>query len=219
MPTQPINSIEPRLDLNNIMTSRNPDNPPNSLSSSAPQRIGELDLSRLSLLQKLIISSDGTLTRMLEVILGENLSTIKLSESVQPNSQPLDALALPAGAPILRRKILLQGQSSGRNWLYADSSIALERTAPDFRAQLLDSQTPIGKLWLEHQVATFKDIIAAEQHPAGELADYFAIQPQESLLSRTYRVLNDSQPVMLITEKFPAAYFLENSRDSGLQTA
>jgi chorismate-pyruvate lyase len=169
--------------------------------------LGELVLEELSPLQRILLSADGTLTKLLEVYLGETMQIVKLLEDVFPATAPVEALALEAGNNIIERKILLQGKLSRRKWMYADSIIVLDRISQTFQAQLLHSHVPIGKLWLEHKVETFKELITARRENAGDLAEHFDIESDASLLSRSYRVFCGGIPVMLITEKFPESYF------------
>ena len=169
--------------------------------------IGELFLEELSPLQRILLSADGTLTKMLEVYLDEKIGIIKLDEQVIPAPKNIEPLDIKNGNEIIKRTILLQGKKSKQNWLYADSIIALERMEQRFREQLLNSHTPIGKLWLEHKIETFKEIISAQREPAEELGNYFHISKKDNLLSRTYIVFCRYQPVMMITEKFPECYF------------
>jgi len=169
--------------------------------------LGELVLEQLSPLQRILLIADGTVTNLLEISLDERMEIVKLMEAAFPAASDIAALELKAGQSVLERKILLQGKISKRNWLYADSLIALERLEPEFQDKLLNSHVPIGKLWLAHKTETHKEIIGARKEPAGELAGHFEIQAEDILLSRTYRVFCRKMPVMLITEKFPTHYF------------
>ncbi|MCP4702036.1 MAG: DUF98 domain-containing protein [Gammaproteobacteria bacterium] len=168
---------------------------------------GDLILEKLNPLQKIMLSADGTLTKLLEVYLDERMRIIKLMEKVFPAPQAIDALELEAGHDIIERKILLQGESSGRAWLYADSVIVPERLEKRFRDQLLNSHVPIGKLWLEHKIETYKELITTRRETAGDMGVHFQLDAREILLSRTYRVFCQRMPVMMITEKFPEHYF------------
>ncbi len=169
--------------------------------------LGELVLEELSPLQRILLSADGTLTKLLEVYLDERMRIVKLLEDVFPAPRAVEALNLAAGQQIIERRILLQGMHTGRSWLYADSVIVPERLEQKFRDQLLNSHVPIGKLWLKHRVETFKEIITARREVAGELGEHFQLKPGEILLSRTYLVFCRRLPVMMITEKFPERYF------------
>ena len=170
-----------------------------------------LHLADLSLFQQVLLITDGTLTNILETYVGEKLHVIKIAEETRSevDTDALWLLDLQPGSDLIERRIVLQGKVSRRNWLYAESLIAPERLEPGFRERLTHSQEPIGKLWLEHKVETFKEITTTYQEPAGPLAPYFDIHPLDRLLCRTYRVLSRRQPIMLITEKFPAGYYTD----------
>jgi len=132
---------------------------------------------------------------------------VKLSEKIVSITADILPLEIKAGTEVLERQILLCGKTSRRNWLYADSIIVLERVEEKFREKLIESHTPIGKLWVKHKTETFKEIVTYAREQAGNLANYFDIEREDKLLSRTYRVFSNRQPVMTITEKFPENSF------------
>ena len=167
-----------------------------------------LTLSELSTFQRIILITDGTLTDILEIYLLEKISICKLSEEIINLVETVPALNLKEGVNVIKRKIFLQGKISQKNWIYAESIIVPERLDVLFQEQLLNSEKPIGKLWLEYRVETFKEIIDLSQEPAGDLSEYFQINQDEKLFSRTYRVFSQGQPIMMITEKFPESYFI-----------
>jgi chorismate-pyruvate lyase len=111
---------------------------------------------------------------------------------------------------VIERKVLLQGKISRKNFIYAESILVTKRLEPKFRDELLKSQIPMGRLWLEHKIETFKEIIDSSQELAKDLSNYFKIQREDRMLSRTYRVFSNHQPIMVITEKFPESYFLKD---------
>lgn len=166
-----------------------------------------LNLNELSVFQRIMLVSDGTLTDIIEAYLFEQLCVVKLSEQIFVSTQIIPALMLDNPGEIIERKILLQGKESKRNWLYAESIIIPARLDAPFRKALLKSQASIGKLWVIHRMETFKEIIALNWETAGALADFFEIEKESRLLCRTYRVFFKQQPIMLITEKFPALFF------------
>lgn len=167
-----------------------------------------ISLSELSTLQRIILITDGTLTDILEIYLLEKISIIKLSEEMIEIAENMPVLNLEIGRQIIKRKIFLQGKISRKNWIYAESIIVPERLDQRFKEQLLNSEKPIGKLWLEYRVETFKEIVDLSQELAGNLSEDFHISKEEKLFSRTYRVFSQNQPIMMITEKFPESYFI-----------
>jgi len=172
-------------------------------------RHGQIDPAQLSPFQRVVLTTDGTLTELLEAYLFEKIHLLKLAERVVLTTQEIPALDLPVGREVIERKILLQGQLTKTNWLYAESIIVPDRLDEKFKEKLLQSQAPIGKLWLEYKVETFKEIIASTREPAKDLASYFQINRQDNLLGRTYVVFSNRQPIMMITEKFPESYFVQ----------
>ena len=166
-----------------------------------------IDPRGLSSFQKILLIADGTLTKILETYLNEIIQVVKISEKIIPITQDIAPLDIRAGTEVMKRNILLQGETSQRNWLYAESTIVLERIGKKFREQLINSHIPIGKLWLEHKTETFKEVIASAREPANDLSNYFNIQKEDKLIYRTYRVFSERQPIMMITEKFPESSF------------
>ncbi|WP_349648714.1 chorismate pyruvate-lyase family protein [Candidatus Parabeggiatoa sp. HSG14] len=167
----------------------------------------QIDPSMLSPFQKILLIADGTLTNILEVFLNEPIGVIKLSEEIISVTEDILPLEIKVGTEVMKRQILLQGKISQQNWLYANSMIVLKRVEEKFRKKLIESHIPIGKLWVKHKTETFKEIVNYAKEPAGYLSDYFEIKEADKLLSRTYRVFSNRQPVMMITEKFPDNYF------------
>jgi len=161
----------------------------------------------LSAFQRILLTTDGTVTEILEAFSGESIRVVKLFQEVAQLDRAVAALELPWGEQVLRRSILLQGRMSLVNFIYADSIIALGRLSEGVRDGLLQSKKGIGQLILEHRIESFREILDCGIERAGALADHFQIDEDASLLSRTYTMVIQGQPVMVITEKFPEAYF------------
>jgi chorismate-pyruvate lyase len=168
-----------------------------------------IDPARLSVFQKIILTTDGTVTEMLEAYLSEKIALVKLSETVAPITQENSHLDIASGQEVIERKVLLQGKISRNNWVYAGSTLVPDRLDEKLKHGLLVSQEPMGRLWLEHKLETFKEIVDSAREPAEDLADHFKIDRSDLLLSRTYRVFSRGKPIFLITEKFPEAFFRE----------
>jgi chorismate-pyruvate lyase len=169
-------------------------------------KLGGIEIGALEPLQRILLITDGTLTEILEAAFLERIRLLKLAQNT------VTASAMPAAgdfAPqeqLLERKILLQGAASGRNYAYAESLIALDRLAPALREALLASDVPLGRLWLEHKLETFKELRDVRCEAAGGLGQHFNCAATDPLLTRSYRVSSAAQPVMIITEWFPAGY-------------
>ena len=167
-----------------------------------------IDLSDLNFFQRILLQTDGTLTEMLEAYLGENISVLKIAEDIQYEPRNTLPLNIKNGQEIIKRKILLQGENSRKNWLYADSFIVPDRLERNFRNELITSGKPIGKLWRKYKIETYKEIVSYFREPAAVLSKYFDMSKRDDLLCRTYLVFSKQNPVMMITEKFPESYFV-----------
>ncbi|MEH2144297.1 chorismate--pyruvate lyase family protein [Nostoc sp.] len=162
----------------------------------------------LSSFQKILLTNNGTITDLIEIYTGESIKVKKLSEKIIKLNNALLPMQLDNNTKVLDRKILLQGGVSGRNYIYAESSIVLERLDKQVRQDLLTTTKPIGKIWLENKVGIFKENLEIGRLPAQELAPYFNIAPDANLLFRTYCVVSNQKYTMMITEKFPESYFI-----------
>lgn len=168
-----------------------------------------IDPAALSTFQRILLTTDGTVTDMLEAYLCEQIQLVKLSEDLVKTSYYIPPMEIEEGTEFIERKILLRGRISRKNYIYAESIIVLDRLEDNFRNELVNTKTPIGKLWFEKRVETFKEIIDSGKYPARELSQYFNIDPEENLFFRTYCVRSNQKYTMMITEKFPESYFLK----------
>lgn len=162
----------------------------------------------LGTFQKILLKADGTVTAMLEAYLSEPIQVVKISEKLANMELKFPNTKLNKQEQVIARKVLLQGEISQRNFIYADSLILLNNLDEQFSYELLNTKKPIGKLWSDQKVETFKEIIASGEEPANELSNYFCIEPEANVLFRTYSVFSKGKIIMIITEKFPQSYFL-----------
>ena len=166
--------------------------------------------AELSTFQRILLTTDGTLTHILEAYLYEQIQVIKLSEKLTNLTQDIKIMNLDRGTEVIARKILLRGKISRRNFLYAESIIVPERLEKKFRDELLKTKTPIGKIWLDHRVETFKEIVDSGKEKNDLLANYFGIETPAYFFFRTYCAYSQNQATMMITEKFPASFFTKD---------
>ena len=162
-----------------------------------------VDPSQLSSFQRILLTTDGMVTEMLEAYFWERMVVNKLFQEAYELEAELPDLECKAGERVLDRRILLRGRMSHVNRLYAESFIALDRLPEHIREGLLGSSKAIGLLLLENRLETFREILRCAQEPAGELAEHFGLSSEDALISRVYRVESYGRPIMLISEKFP----------------
>ena len=168
----------------------------------------DIDYANLSPFQRVLLNADGTLTTLLEAYLLEKLQLIKLSEEIHPIQEDIAPLAIYSGREVMVRKIFLHGTNTEKNWLYAESMIVPDRLEKKLRDSLIQSKTPMGKLWLDNKMELFKNIISLRRELANDLSTPFEVERSDMLLTRSYLVYSNRKPIMLITEKFPESYYM-----------
>ncbi len=155
-----------------------------------------------SLLQKILLQTDGTVTDLLRLFTGENIVIEKLSERSITSLGP-SALGLAEPTELLQRQILLTGS---KPYLYAESYFVLERLPTDLRQQMLNSNTPVGLLWQQYKLETYREIIDQQLEKNCSNAQHFALTDNRCY-SRTYLIHHGGQVMGQICEQFPVSYF------------
>jgi chorismate-pyruvate lyase len=166
------------------------------------------DASSLDLLQRILLVTDGTLTDTLEAAFLEPIGLRKIALDILTATARVDELEICPGQPLLQRKILLYGETSLRPYVYAESLLALDRLPAKFREELIHSDTPMGRLWSEHKMETWKELLTVGRYRTEKLAGYLGTEPGADCLMRRYRLISGGLPLMTIEEHFPAKYRL-----------
>jgi beta-ribofuranosylaminobenzene 5'-phosphate synthase len=178
-------------------------------------RIQELEreAGRLSRVQKILLGTDGSVTRILEVITGGQVRITTLSQEVVPcGKEVADLLQVIEGDPVNHRVVKIEDAGSAP-LIYAVSDTPLGRLSPGFREDLMRADVPIGRILAAHRIEARREILDARIVPAGgEHARIFGIFRGEPLLSRRYRIIHHSEPLISIEEQFPYHAFLEEQR-------
>lgn len=158
----------------------------------------------LSLFQKVLLTTDGSVTELLSMYTGEPIRAEKIEQSIKYGLAPV-GLDCSDRARLLHRKIMLKGPTKG--YVFAESFFVFERLSTSIQEKLLQTETPIGALWRQEKVEMYREIIEAKVEVCGRTALYFDLPSETRLLSRTYIVFQGGQALGAITEKFPLAYF------------
>ncbi len=166
-----------------------------------------LDDAALGMAQRLMLSTDATVVRLLEACFGEPVRTAGLVQVSTPAFPGDVELELGGGETVQRRETLLQGSRTGRNYVYAEAAVVLDRLEPRLQEALVTTSQPIGYLLVAQRVETFRELLRTGRTPAGVRGASFGLRSSDLLLLRTYRVIAGGRPVMLITEYFPPSFF------------
>lgn len=162
---------------------------------------------KTTVLQRILLVTDGTVTNILEAYAGEMIDVVKLKQSVEPAVGALPDLDVDDHEDVLSREVLLRGRRTGKTFVHATSRIVPGRLASSVRDGLLRTTKPIGRLLEESRTETFRELLGSHREIAGRYGKHFGLAPDAPLIARSYRVLAAGRPIMHITERFPAASF------------
>ncbi len=150
-------------------------------------------LERLPPFLRTLLVADGTVTKSLEAYFWEPVDVVQLSQAPRVLAEPVPALELAVGAEVFERRVQLIGAESRRPYAEAHSLIRLTALPGALREDLLAGRIGIGELLRECGLETYREIL-----DVGKSGDS---------VYRSYRILMQRRPIMLITETFPCAVY------------
>jgi chorismate-pyruvate lyase len=178
-----------------------------------PAHLEGVGPGELSPLQRALLVIDGTVTSFLSAWALEPVIVRPLAQcaGVLPGDagpaggQPLAApwLEAPAGTPVMTRAVLLVGADSQRLFAFAESVICTGRLPAALRAGLEAGGLSLGQLLLMPGFESRREGLWYGRERPATLPPAVAALTSPDFLTRTYRVSAASQPLMVITERFP----------------
>lgn len=161
----------------------------------------------LSVFQKILLATDGTVTDLVSLYTGKSIKVSKIAQHISL-SGALEDFLCPRETPLLKRNILLCNKI--KNYIYAESIFVFGLLSRSIQYKLLETDQPIGLMWKEEKLETYRDLLRYKIEICEEVASYFDIQPQTPIVSRTYYIYHQQAILGVITEKFPITYFRKN---------
>ena len=174
----------------------------------------EQEVGRLSPVQKILLSTDGSVTQMLEVITGSSVRLDTHSQHVEPaDAETAGVLQCREGEDVNHRVVTIRREPSGEVLLTAVSHALVARLPPEFREDLMRADIPIGKILLRHRIEARREIREIGATPADPgTAGILGILRGEPVLSRRYEIIHGGIPLLSIREAFPYHAFLDDRR-------
>jgi chorismate-pyruvate lyase len=174
--------------------------------STARQQIlgAHYSMPGLSDVERILVVSDGTFTYQLETFVREPIGVEILSNQLSPLSQnDAQLLSCSKGNLAWDRRTLLRGRISGAAFSYATSLINDEGLNPDFRAELRVTQSGIGHIMAKYRMGTFRELLTYHCDTKPDYGHYLTNFKDSTFLSRTYRIVFEGRPIMVVTENIP----------------
>lgn len=174
----------------------------------------EDQVGKISLVQKFLLGTDGSVTQLLESVTGKKVVIRTLVQKVVPADRTAaDNLSIAEGDPVNFRIVEIRTEESGEMLIYAISYTPINRLSPEFKDDLMKADIPIGRIIKKHHIEARREILSARVLPATEEAGrVFSICKNEPVLSRQYQIIHAGKPLIFIEEQFPYNRFLDTRR-------
>ena len=160
-----------------------------------------LPLAGLPPFLRALLATDGTVTKILEAYFWEPVAVDTLAQDLMTAERDIPWVEVAAGDQVLIRQAQLRGTDSGKVYATAFSVIRTERIPPAFRQRLIDREIGIGVLIRDSGLESYREVMEVGASEADTQAT------GEDRVFRTYRIIIDGVPVILITETFPLALY------------
>lgn len=161
----------------------------------------------LSSVQKILLTTDGSITRILEAIRGEPVTVETITqELINAEREIADVLNIDLGSTVNYRVVNLR-DSKGM-LIRAISYAPVERLPPAFREDIMKKDEPIGRIMAKLRIEARREIKGFEIIKADkELSEVFGIPHGALLLKRMYNIIYQGEVLLNVTEIFPHAFF------------
>ena len=172
-----------------------------------PSDLEEVQLSQLTPFQRALLVTDGTVTRFIEAYTFSPVEVVLLHQETQTLPADHVWLEVEKGTEVIARQVMLQtGHMGGQQptaHTYATSLIVLDRIPQVIKEGLTFKGKGLGQLLQHSGLETRRDLLWwGLNHPKDPPEAFLRLEGQP-FLSRTYRIVTDGHPIMLISEQFP----------------
>ncbi|HEX2368786.1 MAG TPA: chorismate pyruvate-lyase family protein [Acidimicrobiia bacterium] len=166
-----------------------------------PETLQPVNFRALSPFYRSLLVIDGTVTKFIEAFTMEPVVVERLSQEEFVLPADHEWLEAPAGTRVIAREVLLRGTLRGVVFAHAASLLVTERLPSSVQDELATHPGGLGRIMNDAGLETRRDILwyGRERN---------AVPPEGlggrgEFIARTYRVVHDGRPFMLINEKFP----------------
>lgn len=173
-----------------------------------------LDIAAMPAILRTLLVTDGTVTKTLEAYFWEPISVVSLDQHEVKTANPIEFLDCQQEEPLLDRHIRLVGQSSENVYAYAHSFIRLNMLPPAICSDLKAGLIGIGEILRETGLETYRELVDLGEETSkeagkatGKNSSNEALAKDEHIIYRTYRIMINHKPVILVTERFPYSIY------------
>ena len=163
----------------------------------------EDDVGKLSNAQKILLTTDGSVTSILDIIRGHvKIETLE-QKFVKADSEMARALNIKVGSTVNYRVVVIETEEP---LIYAISLIAVERLENDIKEDLIRADIPIGRILRKHNIESRREIKSVYfENQSPEISEIFRVD--SPMLTRTYNIIHKDEILIWLKETFPYTHF------------
>jgi len=154
---------------------------------------------------RVLLVTDGTVTKSLEAYYWEPVAIEGASNTVVISQSEIEWLGVKAGEQVIARSVLLRGAHTKTLYASAFSIIRLALIPATLREKLLAGTIGIGELIRESGLETYREL--QEFGRTTDMSRYGGPQTTTDCVFRSYRIILDHRPAILVSECFPVSAF------------
>ena len=156
-------------------------------------------------IHRVLLGHDGSMTSLLELISRCEVAIRTIKQVVVPcPSEAADLLAVDVGEPANEREIVIVRKTDDLPLLYALSYTPLSRLKPEFKADLMRADIPIGKIMQRHRIEARREILDVGYLESDRQLEVLLACPGPYLW-RVYNIITRGKPLITVKECFSVA--------------
>ncbi|MDD3985124.1 MAG: chorismate lyase [Methanobacterium sp.] len=163
----------------------------------------EKKVGKLSNAQKILLTTDGSVTTILDVIKGHvQIETLE-QKFIEADHKIAQLLNIKIKDIVNYRVVIIQ---THKPLIYAISLIPIKRLENGFKEDLIRADMPIGRILKKHNIESRREIKSVYyEPPKPELKKIF--KEDSPMLTRTYNIIHNNEILIWLKETFPYKQF------------
>ena len=165
-----------------------------------------LDIAGMPAILRTLLVTDGTVTKTLEAYFWEPIAVLDIQQKEICATETLPFIDCQEQETLLNRHIRLEGQISKTSYAFAQSLIRIDLLPNQIAADLKSGLIGIGEILRETGLETYRELVNLGENkhfkPFGKDQN-----TEQHCIYRTYRIMINHNPAILVTEFFPCSTF------------
>jgi len=163
----------------------------------------ESEVGDLSNEQKILLSTDGSVTTILDVIQGHvKIETLE-QKFIDADAEIAELLDIEIGDLVNYRVVVIE---TDQPLIYAVSLIPIKRLENEFKEDIIRADIPIGRILRKHNIESRREIKSVySEEPSPEIKEIF--KTDSLMLARIYNIIHHDEILIWLMETFPYTNF------------